>query len=531
MTESAPSAARLSGIARVSDFVALQAQRTPHAEAMVLDDRRITYAEMHKQVEATARALVAAGVRKGDRVATLTSPHPEYFITFLASASIGAIWMGLNPRYRTEELKYAVGDAEPSLLFARTSIGGRSYLEEIAAMRAAAPSIRTVVALDGDASEDGIQGLAAFVASGHAVNDESLAAVRAQCGDRDPCLIVYTSGSTGKPKGAIQCHQAIVEFSLEQNRAWPVSGAPRFLNFLPINHIGCVVDLSCPTLAAGGCLVFMEQFTPDGAMALMQKERINVWGSVPSVFQMQMALPDFDSYDLSAVQMILWEGAAMPLPIIRRLREIVPRLATNYNMTEACAITIVRPTDDLDVLANTVGLPFTGVEVRLADGDGKVLAEGQPGEVQTRSIYNTLGYWRRPKETAESFTADGWFRTGDLAERRPDGRYRIVGRIKEMYKSGGYNVYPREVEDVIESHPAVELAAVVSRPDPLWQEVGIAYVLTRGPVTADELERHCRERLANYKLPKKFELCAELPLLPIGKVDKIALRRRAAESA
>jgi acyl-CoA synthetase (AMP-forming)/AMP-acid ligase II len=228
------------------------------------------------------------------------------------------------------------------------------------------------------------------------------------------------------------------------------------------------------------------------------------------------------------VELILWEGAAMPLPIIRRLREIVPRLATAYNMTEATAITVVRPTDDLDVLANTVGLQFEGVEVRLIGEDGRAVADGEAGEVQTRSIYNMLGYWRRPKETAEVLTPDGWLRTGDLAERRADGRYRIVGRIKEMFKSGGYNVYPREVEDVIESHPAVAMAAVVSRPDPIWQEVGVAYVLPRAPVTVAELEAHCRERLANYKIPKAFALCEELPLLPIGKVDKVALKRRSA---
>jgi len=528
MTDTADPTARLSGIARVSDFVAMYAQRTPQAEAMVLGERRITYAELHRQVESVARALLAAGVRKGDRVATLSTPHPDYFFTFLASASIGAIWMGLNPRYRTEELKYAVADAEPALLFARTEIGGRRYAAEIAAMRGAAPSIATVVALDADRPGPGMQGLSSFIASGRVVDDATLAAARAQCGGRDPCLLVYTSGSTGRPKGALQHHQSIVEFSLQQNRAWPVP-QQRFLNFLPVNHIGCVVDVSCPTLAAGGCIVFMEQFSPDGALALMQRERVSVWGSVPTVFQMQLALPDFDSYDLSAVQLIIWEGAAMPLPIIRRLREIVPRLATNYNMTEASAITIVLPTDDLEVLSNTVGLPFEGVEIRLIGEDGRVVADGEAGEVQTHSIYNMLGYWRRPKETGEVFTPDGWFRTGDLAVQRPDGRYRIVGRIKEMYKSGGYNVYPREVEDVIESHSAVAMAAVVSRPDELWQEVGVAYVLPRGPLTAEDLERHCRERLANYKIPKEFVLCEELPLLPIGKVDKLALRRRAQE--
>jgi acyl-CoA synthetase (AMP-forming)/AMP-acid ligase II len=243
---------------------------------------------------------------------------------------------------------------------------------------------------------------------------------------------------------------------------------------------------------------------------------------------MQLALPNFASYDLSGIELIIWEGAAMPVDVIERLRAICPRLATNYGMTETTsAITIVHPTDDLDVLANTVGHAFEGVEIRLVGADGCVVAPGAPGEVQVRSIYNLLGYWRRPEATAEAFTADGWFRTGDVAEQRADGRYRLVGRLKEMYKSGGYNVYPREIEDAIHSHPDVIMAAVVSRPDPLWDEVGVAYVVARPGMTANALEQYCRERLANYKLPKAFVRCDELPLLPIGKVDKVALKRRA----
>jgi len=319
----------------------------------------------------------------------------------------------------------------------------------------------------------------------------------------------------------------MVAFALGQNRAWPLD-RQRFLNYLPINHVGCVIDVSVPTLAAGGCLVFMEQFTPEGALDLTVRERVNCLGSVPTVFQMQLALPNFASYDLSGVELIIWEGAAMPVEVIERLRTICPRLATNYGMTETTsAITIVHPTDDLDVLANTVGYAFEGVEIRLVGADDNVVARGHPGEVQVRSIYNLLGYWRRPEATAEAFTADGWFRTGDVAEQRADGRYRLVGRLKEMYKSGGYNVYPREVEDAIHSHPDVIMAAVVSRPDPLWDEVGVAYVVARPGMTANALERYCRERLANYKLPKEFVLCDELPLLPIGKVDKVALKRRA----
>ena len=514
-------------LTRVSDLVSWFAERTPNAPAVVLGDVRLSFAQLHQRVDAVARALLAAGIQKGDRVATLSPPNPDFWITFLASTSIGAIWLGLNPRYRADELQYLVSDAEPALLFARTEFGGRRYDDEIAAMRQAAPSISRVIVLGAHASDAGLEAFAGGFASGDHAADTTLAERRADCGGREACLLVYTSGSTGRPKGALLHHEGIVAFALGQNRAWPL-GAQRFLNYFPINHVGCVIDISIPTLAAGGCIVFMEQFSPDGALALMQQERVTAWGSVPTVFQLQLALPDFDRFDLSAVELIIWEGAAMPVEVIHRLRSICPRMASNYGMTETTsAITIIRPTDDLDILANTVGEPFEGVEVRLVGADGHEVALGSPGEVQTRSIYNLLGYWRRADATAQAFTADGWFRTGDVAEQRSDGRYRLVGRLSEMYKSGGYNVYPREVEDAIQSHPDVLMAAVVARPDPLWQEVGVAFVVPRVSLTVLDVEAHCRQRLANYKIPKQFVLCDELPLLPIGKVDKVELRRRA----
>lgn len=519
------------GVRRVSDFLDWHAARTPHAEAAVVGEVRLSYAGLKAQVDSLARALLAAGVRKGDRVATLTSPHPEYLVCFLATASIGAIWVGLNPRYQIRELTYVTSDCEPAVLITRTRIGERDYTDEIAQMRSATPSIRRIVSLDGGAGA-GVESMAAFLDEGRVVDAATLATARAACGDRDACLIVYTSGSTGQPKGAVLHHEGITQMCLMQNRIWPVP-RQRVVNFLPINHVGCVVDLTCPTLAAGGCSVFMERFDPVESIEVTARERVSWWICVPSVFQMQLAAPGFDTHDLSALELIVWEGAPMPEQLIRRLHDLLPgRLATNYGMTESTsAITVVPPTGDIDALANSVGVPFAGVEVRLVGEDGNVVAPGEPGEVQARSIYNMLGYWRRPKETAETLLPGGWLRTGDVAVQRPDGRYKLVGRLKEMFKSGGYNVYPREVELVLEAHPAVDLAAVVSCPDPLWQEVGVAYVIPRNPITAEALEAHCRVHLANYKIPKRFVIRSELPLLPIGKVDKVALRKLAAETA
>lgn len=514
---------------RISDYAAWQARHRPDTDALVLGQRRLTYRDLDQAVDRLAAALLAAGVRKGDRVGTLETPHPDYVVALLATASIGAIWVGLNPRYRIQEIRHVLQDSEPRILLTRSRIEDRSYAAEIRQLMRECASLAHVVVFDGDPPVEGTEPMQSFLAHGAVVDAAALGAARAACGGRDPCLIVYTSGSTGAPKGALLHHDGIAAFGLAQNEIWPLEPY-RVVNYFPINHIGCVVDCTMPCLIAGGTMFFMEQFDPTGCLELMARERVTMWGSVPSVFQMQLGLADFERHDLSALQLIIWEGAAMPVEFIERLRRICPRLATNYGLTEGTSgVTVVAPTDDLDVLANSVGLPFPGIELRLVDGEGREVGVDAVGEIQMRSRYNFLGYWRRPEATAQAFTADGFYRTGDLAVRRPDGRYRIVGRIKEMYKSGGYNVYPREVETVLEAHPAVALAAVVAAPDPLWQEVGIAYVAPRSAVTPAELEAHCRAHLANYKVPKRIVIEPDLPLLPIGKVDKPALKRRAAE--
>jgi acyl-CoA synthetase (AMP-forming)/AMP-acid ligase II len=514
-------------LGRISDYVAWHAAQRPDSIALTLGERSFTYSELARRVDELARALMAAGVTKGARVATLATPHPDFFIAFLASASIGAIWLGLNPRYQLAELTRTLGDAEPVVLLTRSKIGERDYTEELLSLRASSPAVCHMVSFSNEPPVPGVEAMPAFLERGGAVAPAMLEAARASCGEEDSCLIVYTSGSSGTPKGALLHHAGIITSSRLQNELWPVSPMS-LVNYFPINHVGCVVDCSTPCLVAGGTLHFLEQFDPKTCLELMARRRVTIWGSVPSTFQLQLDLEDFKAYDLSAVQLIAWGGAAMPEPLIERLRQVSPRLATNYGMTETTgSITSVEPTDVIEVLAQSVGRPVPGVNVRLRDAQGAAVPRGVAGEVQVHSPGNMRGYWRRPEATEAAFTEDGFFRTGDIAVERADGRYRLVGRLTDMFKSGGYNIYPREIEAVLEAHPAVALAAVVSVPDALWQEIGVAFVAAEAPVTPNELAEFCRSRLAGYKVPKRFLIEQELPLLPIGKVDKRALRLRA----
>jgi acyl-CoA synthetase (AMP-forming)/AMP-acid ligase II len=515
---------------RISDCLNWHAERQPDAEALVIDGRRISYAQLAAQVDEMARALMASGVAKGDRVATLQTPSPEFLIAFIATASIGAIWAGLNPKYRRDELLHPVRDCQPKLLLARREVHGRRYEDEIAAMREAG-GIETLVGYEGGDAGLGLLSMPEFLARADTVTQGELAARRAESGGREACLLVYTSGTTGTPKGAVLHQQAIIDFALEQNRIWPVE-PNRALNHFPVNHVGCTVDLAIPVLMAGGCTIFLEQFEPGRTLDIMEAERVTFWGSIPAVFSLQLAEQARRPRDLSAVQMIVWEGAAIPQDILDALAQFGVPMATNYGQTESTsAMAAEPPTTAREPLLNSVGHVFPGVELRLLAADGTDVPDGEPGEVCARSAYNFLGYWNRPEATAQAFTADGFLRTGDLAIRRPDGRYRIVGRVREMFKSGGYNVYPREVEMLLETHPAVTQAIVVAVPDPLWQEVGVAFLTVSSETTPDEILAYARERLANYKVPKRLLIEAELPLLPVGKVDRTALRKRAEAEA
>jgi acyl-CoA synthetase (AMP-forming)/AMP-acid ligase II len=506
---------------RITDYVARWAAAAPEREAAVLGDIRITYAELERRVDRVARALIAAGVKRGDRVATLSTPHPDFYVTFLASASIGAMWLGLNPKYTLDELKYVVNDANPSVLFARTRIGERDYMLDL--IELCHGSKRELVALPpGDLPARALP-LSMFEDYSAKVSDDDLARARAQVEPGDAAMLVYTSGTTGKPKGAMLPHRGLVKCCEIQSKIWSADPL-RILNNFPINHVGCVGDICCYVLVSGGTIVFNEQFDPKEVLRTIEKERITAYGQIPAMFAMTLASDEAAKTDFSSVQILIWSGAAASRELILKLREITPRMSSSYGLTESVgSVTYVHDTEDMEILADTIGWPHPAFEFRLASADGLPVPIGEPGEIQVRGDFIMLGYLNRDEATREAIDGEGWLHTGDLALARPDGAIKLIGRLKEMFKSGGYNVYPREIEIALEAHPAVRLAAVIGVPDPLYVEVGHAFVVADG-ITDDDLREHCRGRLANYKVPKRFTISAELPLLPIGKVDKRALR-------
>lgn len=507
---------------RISDYVAHWAARHPNREALVDEHVRWTYEELQTEVDIIAAGLVALGVGRGDRVAMLGRPRPLCFAHFLAAASIGAVWVGLNPKYTRDEIAEVVRDSRPRVLFALLELDDY-YLEVLHHIVGQATYDLSVVT-ESEAVPDVSRSWTSFVISG-AVAHGDLDRVRGKVAAEDAATMIYTSGTTGRSKGALVPHRGLTDCGVVQAAHW-YGDAPRKLCDLPLNHIGGLGDICTSILVAGGTVVFMEKFDPAEALRTVDRERLTHLYCIPTQLLGMVATPEWEECDLSSLEWILWGGAAAPLGLLEILDERVPRLGTSYSLTESTgSVTFTDEGDSLDLLTWSVGRVDPAYEVMLRGPDGAEAAPGESGEILIRGGHITLGYFEREDATREAIDADGWLHTGDLARVEASGHLRLVGRLKEMYKSGGYNVYPREIEAVLEEHPAVTLASVVGVPDDRWGEIGHAFVVAQG-VDAEELDSFLRLHLANYKIPKQIWLEPSLPTLPIGKVDKAALRRK-----
>lgn len=521
----------LSKLEKISDYVFLHAKDSPRTEALVWKDVRINYEEFSQQVENITRALLASGVKHGDRIGFLGSPRPEFFVVMMATVDIGAVWMGLHPRYQMPEFRHVVELASPKIIFAFDEIEGRHYGEELTSLKTEFSDLEEVVRFECNNTEGrsfaGVP-FESFLKSGCRCSDIQLQEARDKVVADDPAVIIFTSGTTGKPKGAMNSHYGLVYCAQIELSRWP-DPQMRVLQNMPINHIANIGMMSSCALVAGGTLVFQDRFDPGELLQLIEKEKITFWLQSPVQFHMVSAHENFSTTDLSSLKYIIWGGGPMPQHLVEKLYQLDVNLATAYGMTELTAyVTYSDLGTPPEILANTIGRPEPRYDLRLMSESGTIANVGQSGEIQAKGRWIMKGYFNQPEATRETFTDDGWFKTGDVAELCEDGNWRLVGRLKEMYKSGGYNIYPREIEIAIEEHPNVGLTAVLGISDDLYDEVGYAFVeRVKGmELSEQELIDWCRQRLANYKVPKRFIVVEELPRLPIGKIDKQILKKQ-----
>ncbi|TXJ05951.1 MAG: long-chain fatty acid--CoA ligase [Aeromicrobium sp.] len=509
----------------VSDYISSHAENAPNDLALIFDSTKITYQELDAHVRQWAKALIAAGVRPGERVAFCGGPRPEFVFSYLAVGAIGAVWQGVNPDYSERELEYVLTDAQPVIVFSQppaSATGARERLE------AAAKGAGLAVPIAVESPE-----MTEFLSAGTDISYDSLAARHAAVSSQDPAMIVYTSGSTGAPKGALLRHSGLVRLGAVQSSKWDTE-SPVVMCNLPINHIGCVGDLCSVPLIAGGTVVLRERFDAQEVLEDIDRYGITALFQVATQLQRVASLPDFDTRELPSLAVVGWGGSPLPQVTIEKYRAKGCRLMSTYGLTEATfSVSYTDEGANDDVLMNTVGKPDPDIDVRLLGENGDWVELGEHGEVCIRHEGTMASYLNRPEATAAAYTPGGWLRTGDIGYVREDGNLVLVSRVSEMFKSGGLNVYPREIEQILEEHPEIELAAVVSRPDPEFQEVGVAYVQPIAGATIDpaDLKSWLRDRLAGYKTPKNIVIEQSIPLLPVGKVNKAQLKRLAHETA
>jgi acyl-CoA synthetase (AMP-forming)/AMP-acid ligase II len=510
-------------------YVDRWAKSCPDREAIVFGAERYDYAWLKDQMDHVAKGLLEAGVEKGDRVGLLSMARPEFLSTYMAANKVGAVWLGLSPKFRLDELRFIVADCKPTVLIAVRSYLDRDLGEDLAALAREFSFLKKVLVI-GEPVE-GTEAFQAYTAQPRNELDEALDKRAAAVRPEDEALLMYTSGSTGKPKGVIHTHRSILANLAVQARYFDMVEGVRGLLHFPINHVAADVEIGYACAYAGGTCVMMERFDPAATLETVARERVNIFGQVPAMFLMEFGLPDFPETDWSNVTAFIWSGSAAPALVVDVLTGIAEKAGANvltgYGTTEMCGfVTYTEPDDSKDRLLHSAGKCAPEFELRIVDEKRHPVASGQIGEIAVRGRFLMKGYYNRPDLTAEVMDSDGWYYSGDLASMDADGYIHIAGRKSEMFISGGENVYPREIEDVIEAYPGVLMAAVIAAPDPTFQEVGHAYIMPYPgrEIDADALATHCRERLANFKVPKRFEVSSSLPMLPTGKIDKRALK-------
>jgi len=511
----------------IGDNLRRIAARFGDSEAMVdvPPGHRWTYRELDADTDALARGLLAAGIAPRDRVGIWAPNCGEWVLLQFATAKIGAILVNINPAYRGHELAYVLRQAGVRLLVSAESFKTSDYRAMVDEVRGDLPGLERVIYLgtpewDQIAAGPGTDG-----------DDDALARREAGLAFDDPINIQYTSGTTGFPKGATLSHHNILNNGFFIGEMCRYTEHDRVCIPVPFYHCFGMVLGNLAAITHGSCIVIPAPgFEPGATLRAAQDERCTSLYGVPTMFIAELALPDFASYDLSALRTGIMAGSPCPVEVMKRVMSEMhmSEVTIAYGMTETSPVSCqTRPDDDTERRVSTVGRVHPHVEVKIINPDsGLVLPLGEPGEMCTRGYSVMLGYWDEPEKTAEAIDAGRWMHTGDLAVMDAAGYLNIVGRIKDMVIRGGENVYPREVEEFLYTHPAIEDVQVIGVPDERYGEELCAWVKLRpgAALTSDEVRAYCQGKIAHYKVPRYVHFTDSFPMTVTGKVQKYKMR-------
>ena len=472
------------------DLLAERARLTPDRIALVVIEtgERLTYADLNARAERAADAVIAAGVGPGQRYGILFHNCVDFLALFFAAAKCGAIVVPLSTRATVHELQQIVDDCSMSVLF-----HGPGFAELPSCQVAKLPK------------------------------EVGNPATRQPGNPEQTYCLLYTSGTTGKPKGVMipkrqlywNGYNTAVNWGLREDDVSPI--------YTPLYHAGGVAAFLIPIFTVGGTIILHRGFDAAEVLRTVERERCTVVLGVPTTLKMLMDAPEFATTDLGHVRWFISGGAPLPHYIIEAYQKRGVEMKQGYGMTEAGVNCFSMTIEDARRKAGSIGKPMMFTEVRVVDDDGNDVADGEVGEMWIRGPHVSLGYWNNPEATRAAFDDHGWLHTGDLARRDDEGFFYIAGRRKEMFISGGVNVYPAEIEAELVSHPRVADAAVIPIADETWGEVAVAFIV--GEVSEDELNEYLALRIAKFKLPKRYIFVDALPRTPYGKVEKVKLAK------
>jgi fatty-acyl-CoA synthase len=523
------------------------AERYPTNEALVARHQglRYTYAELRSEVDRCARGMLALGVQQGERVGIWSPNRAEWTIVQFATAKIGAILVNINPSYRLHEVEYALTQSGVSVLITHPAFKSSDYtamLQELAPeLRHAAPGtlkaarlpeLRTIIRL-GDERAPGMLTWAELLAGADQVSSAALAERQAGLQFDDPINIQYTSGTTGFPKGATLSHHNILNNGYFVAQLMRFTDQDRLVIPVPLYHcFGMVMgNLGCVT--HGATMIYpSEGFDPLAVLEAVQEERATALYGVPTMFIAELEHPAFNSYDLRSLRTGVMAGSPCPVEVMKQVQSKMHMREVEicYGMTETSPVSFQTRADaPLDKRVSTVGQIHPHLEVKLIDPtNGHVVPIGATGELCTRGYSVMLGYWNNAEATTQAIDGARWMHTGDLAVMDAEGYVNIVGRIKDMIIRGGENVYPREVEEFLYTHPKISDVQVIGVPDPKYGEEIMAWVRLKPGVsaTAEEIRAFCNGQIAHFKVPRYIKFVEEFPMTVTGKIQKFIMRER-----
>ncbi|TDI52614.1 MAG: AMP-binding protein [Acidobacteria bacterium] len=500
--------------------------RFPDREALVVVHQgvRQTWAEFDATINEVAKGLMGIGIHAGDRVGMWSPNFAEWTYIQYATAKIGAIQVNINPAYRVNELQYALDQSGCRLLVTRTEYLTSGYRDMVDEVAPALRNLENVIYFDTDDWSE-------LIDAGRSVSDDDLAARAESLDARDPINIQYTSGTTGRPKGATLSHRSILNNARFVGDACAYTEEDRVCIPVPFYHcFGMVMgNLACSVFGAT-MVVPSPTFDPEAVLRALQDERCTSLYGVPTMFVAQLGHPGLADFDLSSMRTGIMAGSPCPTEVMRRVIDDMgmSEVTIAYGMTETSPVSTQTSTDDsVEHRVSTVGRVLPHVESKIVDPDtGELVPRGEGGEYCTRGYHVMLGYWNDPEKTADAIDADGWMHSGDLATMDDDSYVNIVGRIKDMIIRGGENIYPREIEEFLCSHPAIADAQVIGVPDEKYGEELMAWVQLApgGELTEDELRDFCRDKIAYFKVPRYIKFVSEFPMTVTGKVRKVEMR-------